>query len=189
MNPIIEFFSSYTKMRDEEIYLMKQITHTSSHKKNERIFQQGSIPKKAVFILKGAIRIYYTDDKGKEFTTAFRFENQSVLPVDSFAQQSPSPTNAVTLEPTELLWTSHKDFFHFLQTFPNYEKVLLQILSKSIPLQNEQTRLLNISSSSERYKMFYKNHPEVFHRVPLKYIASYLGMSLETLSRVRSGKL
>lgn len=168
---------------------MERIIHTSSHKKNEVIFQQGSIPTKAVFIVKGAIRIYYTDDKGKEFTTAFKFENQSVFPVDSFTQQTPSPTNAVTLEPTELIWTSHSEFFGFLQTFPKYEKVLLQMLTVSLPLQSEQMKLLNISSSRERYEMFCKLRPEVIKCVPLKYIASYLGMSLETLSRVRAGKL
>lgn len=189
MKPVIDFFSVYTKVSDEEMRFMQQITHTSSHKKNELIFQQGSIPKKAILIVKGAMRVYYTDDKGKEFTTAFRFENQSVLPVDSFVQQTPSPTNAITLEPTELIWTSHSEFFDFLQTFPNYQKVLLQILSNSLPVQSEQMRLSNISSSAERYKMFCKLRPEVIQRVPLKYIASYLGMSLETLSRVRAGKL
>jgi CRP-like cAMP-binding protein len=135
------------------------------------------------------MRVYYTDDNGKEFTTAFRFENQPVFPVDSFTQQTPSPTNAVTLEPTELIWTSHSEFFDFLQTFPNYQKALLKMLSESLPLQSEQTKLLNISSSAERYKMFCKLRPDVIQRVPLKYISSYLGMSLETLSRVRAGKL
>jgi CRP-like cAMP-binding protein len=188
MQPVIDFISTYTDISNEEMNAMLGIIHTSSHQKNEILHRQGSITTRAAFIIKGGVRSFYTDENGVERITAFKFENQPLVPFESFIQQTPSQLNAVTLEPTELIWTSHGEFLSFLETFPKYEKVLRNILSKNLMLQNEQAKLLRINASRERYEMLCKMHPEVIQRVPLKYIASYLDMALETLSRVRAGK-
>ncbi len=189
MKPVVDFISIFTNISEEEINTITSIIHTSSHRKNEVLQHQGSVPKRAAFIVKGAVRTFYTDENGTEHTTGFKFENQPLVPIDSFTHQTQVPFFAVALEPTELVWASHDDFFGFLETHPRYEKVLRNILSKLMPRQSEQMKLLRINSSRERYEMLCKLRPEVIQRVPLKHIASYLGMSFETLSRVRAGKL
>jgi len=189
MQPVLDFLSNYTTVTEDEMNAMLEIIHFSSHEKNETIQRQGEIPKRAAFVVKGAVRTYYVDEKGTEHTTAFIFENHPLVVFDSFAQQTPVAINAITLEPTELIWTSHAEFFAFLEAHPKYEVVLRNVLSKYMTLQGEQAKLLRISSSRERYEMLCKERPEIIQRVPLKYIASYLGMALETLSRVRAGKL
>jgi CRP-like cAMP-binding protein len=186
---VIDFVSAFTKVSKKEVAAISGIIHLSQHEKNEVLIEQGSIPKRLAFIIQGAVRTYYIDSSGNENTIAFRFENEPLVPFESFIQQTPTVINAVTLEPTVLIWTSHSEFTAFLESFPKYEKVLREIISKSLFMQSEQMRLLRITSSRERYEMLCKLRPEVIQRVPLKHIASYLGMALETLSRVRAGKL
>ncbi|HWB63352.1 MAG TPA: Crp/Fnr family transcriptional regulator [Chitinophagales bacterium] len=189
MHPAIDFISTFTEISEQEMRTIIGLLHTSSHKKNELIYRQGSIPKRASFIIKGAVRSFYNDENGNERNTAFYFENQPLIPFDSFAEQIPVSVNAITLEPTELIWTSHNEFFGFLESFPKYEKVLRNILSKYLSMQSEKMKIQRISSARDRYEMLNKMQPEIIKRVPLKYIASYLDMTLETLSRVRAAKL
>lgn len=189
MQSVFDFISGFTDISEQEMNAIMEIIHSASCGKNEILQRQGEIPKRAAFIVKGAVRVYFTDDKGLEHTTAFIFENHPIVPFDSFAQQTPAPLSAITLEPTELIWASHADFFNFLETFPKYETVLRNILSKYMSLLGEQSKLLRISSSRERYEALCRMRPDVIQRVPLKHIASYLGMALETVSRVRAGKL
>jgi CRP-like cAMP-binding protein len=188
MQQFIDFISSYADVSEKEMEAMLAIVHTSSHKKHEVLHRQGSILKRAAFVTKGAVRSYYIDDTGVEHTTAFHLERQPLVPFESFTQQTPVSLNAIALEPTDLLWTSHEEFFGFLEGFPKYEKVLRHILGSSLTLQNEQMRLMRVTSPRERYELLCNLRPEVIQRVPLKHIASYLGMALETLSRVRAGK-
>jgi CRP-like cAMP-binding protein len=188
MQPVINFLSAFSNISEEEMSAILSVMHTSSHKKNDILHQQGAIPKRAAFIIKGAVRSFYIDENGQEQTVAFKFENQPLVPIESFTQQLPANLSVVTLEPTELIWTSHSEFFGFLETFPKYEKVLRNILSKNLMQQNEQMKLLRINASRERYEMLCKLQPEVVQRVPLKHIASYLGIALETLSRLRANK-
>ena len=189
MQPAIDFISKFTNINDEEKQAMSELIHASSHKKNELIYSQGRVPKSASFIVKGAVRSFYIDESGSERNTAFYFENEPLIPIHSFTLQTPVLVNAITLEPTELIWTSHEEFFGFLDRFPKYEKVLRNILSSYVSIQSEKMKIQRISSARGRYEMLSQIQPEIIRRVPLKYIASYLDMTLETLSRVRAGKL
>jgi CRP-like cAMP-binding protein len=189
MQPAIDFISEFTNVSEQEMQAITGIIHTSTLKKGEQIYYQGRIAKRASFITKGAVRSFYIDENGTEHTVGFHFENQPLIPFDSFAQQTPATVNAISLEPTELIWTSHIEFFGFIDMFPKYEKVLRSILSSYMLTQSERMKMLRIRSARGRYEMLTKTQPEIIKRAPLKYVASYLDMTLETLSRVRAGKL
>ena len=187
--PFIDFLSQYTTIKDEEKRAIIKRTHYGSYKKNEFIQRQGEIPKRVAFINKGAARMFYIDKSGKDHTTAFTFENHPIVALDSFTQQIPLAVNTIALEPAEMIWTSNSEFYEVISLFPKFEAVLLMVLSKFLAVEGEQAKLLRIHSSRERYEALCKMRPEVIQRVPVKYIASYLGMADETLSRVRAGKL
>lgn len=189
MNPILDFLSAFTTVSAEEREAMTGIIYKAKLKRRELLHRQGDIPKRVAFILKGAVRAYYTDEAGTEHTVAFKFGGQPLMAFDSFTLQAPLQLNAETLEPTELIWTSYDEFFGFLETFPKYEKVLRLLLSEAMSVRNEHMKVMRITSARERYEALCAISPEVIRRVPLKYIASYLGMALETLSRVRAGRL
>ena len=161
----------------------------TDYKINEIIQQKGEIPQRTAFILEGAVRLFYVDERGREQTTAFLFENHPLVAIDSFTQQAPLLVNAIALEPTRLIWTSNEDFFDYINIYPKYKGVLLNVISKFLSEEGEQRQLLRIQNSRERYDALFRKRPEVIRRVPQKYIASYLGMAEETLSRIRSGNL
>ena len=88
------------------------------------------------FIIKGAVRGYYTDESGTEHTLGFALENQPLVAFDSFTQQTPIGFTSVALENTDTIWISQSAFYNFLETYPRYEKVLRTIISQCISLRN-----------------------------------------------------
>jgi CRP-like cAMP-binding protein len=188
-HPVIDFLSTFVKISEDEIPVIMERIHFLSVPKNEFIQKQGEISRQIAFILKGAVRTYYTDENGQEQTVNFIFENQPCVAFDSFANQTPSSTSAITLEPVEMIGTSHAEFFGFLEEHPKYETAIRTILGQYLILESEHSRLLRINPSRARYEALCKAQPELVKRVPLKHLASYIGMTLETLSRIRAGKL
>jgi CRP-like cAMP-binding protein len=186
---IIDFISGFVDVASDELEEMRSRIHFQSLKKGEFFERQDEIPQNIGFILKGAMRVYYTDEKGNEHSLAFAFENQPIVAFDSFANQLPARIACVALEPTDIIYTGHEEFFSFLSMYPKYEVFVRNVISQHLIAVGEHARLLRINPVRERYELLCKSQPELIKRVPLKYIASYMGMSLETLSRVRAGKL
>ena len=188
MVPAIGFIGKYINISEEEMNDMLRVIQTASYAKNDFILKQGTVPREIGFIVKGCVRMFYTDEKGEEHTTGFIPENHPLTSIGFLSTQVPSSLTIVALEPLELITASRNDFFDFLEKYPRYESVLRNIISEYMVLQGEQSRLLRIPAASERYKALLQFHPDIIQRVPLKYIASYLGMAMETLSRIRGNK-
>ncbi|CAK9249922.1 unnamed protein product [Sphagnum jensenii] len=144
-NPFIDFVSAFVKVSDEEIAEIERRIHHSSYPKNEVIQRQGEIARTLAFVIRGAVRIYYTDEGGNEQTVNFIFENQPMVAFDSFAGQTPSGIAAVTLEPTELIWTSHAEFFSFLELYPKYETAVRSVMGKYLVMGSEHFKLLRMN--------------------------------------------
>lgn len=189
MNPFIQYLSRYIRTTAEEEEMMLSLMHYESYPKRSILHKQDEVSGRASFIIKGAVRSYYTDRAGEEHTVGFTFENEPLVAIDSFLRQAPCGTSSMALENTELIWVSREDFYKFIGQYQRYEKVIIQIMSEGFALEGERSRLLRIHASRERYETLLRGNPEIIKRVPLKYISSYLGMALETLSRVRAGKL
>ncbi len=184
----IEFIGKHISISDEEMNDMLRIIQTATYAKNDFILKQGSVPREIGFVVRGCVRMFYTDENGEEHTTGIIPENHPITASGFLSNPVPSPQNVVALEPVELITTSRNDFFDFLEKYPRYESALRKIISEYMVLQGEQSRLLRIPSARERYEALLKFHPDIIQRVPLKYIASYLGITHETLSRIRGNK-
>ncbi|MDA6069031.1 Crp/Fnr family transcriptional regulator [Flavobacterium sp. AC] len=152
------------------------------------LLEEGEISKKLFIIEKGCIRVWFNNN-GKDLTTQFFFENQSVASIESFMKKFPSPVVIETIEPS-IIWWIHKD---------DLDKILEEI--KEIPELRD--RLINMlfertfdymkhfvsfikDSPIQRYLNLIKERPQVIQRVPQHYIASYLGISTVHLSRIKS---
>jgi CRP-like cAMP-binding protein len=186
MQQVIDFISGFIQMSEEELHFIADNLQFTSFKKGEILLHQGQIPNKLSFVIKGAVRGYYTDENGMEHTLGFAFENHPLGAFDSFTQQIPIGFTGCALENTDTIWISQSAFYRFLETYPRYEKVVRTIISQYMTLEGEKTKLLRIISSKERYRALLETQPELIQRVPLKYIASYLGITIETLSRIRA---
>ncbi|MBL4586515.1 MAG: Crp/Fnr family transcriptional regulator [Flavobacteriales bacterium] len=188
LQKVLDFLSAFTKTTWEEKQAMIKNARFSSFKKNEIIQEQGKLSIKAAFILRGSVRYYYVDEDGSERTVHFGFEGQPTVIFDSFQNQIVSNFSIQCMESTHILWTSRSDFFGFIERFPRYQLILHKILSEWLEKRNNHVKFLNISAASERYRVMMKDRPKIIKRVPLKYIASYLNITQETLSRIRAEK-
>ena len=189
IQPLFDFISGYINVLEEEKEYLSSVAQFATFKKNEIIHEQGKQIKVLGFILKGGGRIFYVNDEGEEHTMEFFYENEIIGDYNSLINQQPTEAAGQVLEETEIVAISKEDFLTFLSKYPRYLNVLSQLLSNGISDVTERSKLLRITSSRERYEAFCEMRPIVAQRAPLTYIASYLGMALGTLSRVRAGKL
>lgn len=153
--------------------------------KNEFLLTEGKICRHLYFLEQGALRGFYTLE-GKEITHWFAFENDFVTSFHSFITQQPSVENLQLLEGS-VLWSISKDkFTKLLDTHQEIER-LLRIAYENYYIRLEE-RFVNaqFKTAAQRYESLLEESPHIIERVSLGQIASYLGISQETLSRIRS---
>lgn len=171
---------------EEEVELFLKIAQpqTISYKRKALILQEGEICKYLYFINKGCIRYFYTVD-GEEKTGQFFFENGWYTDLESFLTQEPSQLNIQALEPTELLLIRHDKLYQLYDQVPVFERFGRLLIEHSfIGLRNKNKSLTNLSPE-EYYLKLIQHRPKVIQRISLQYIASYLGIKPESLSRIR----
>ncbi|QPH41489.1 Crp/Fnr family transcriptional regulator [Pedobacter endophyticus] len=140
------------------------------------------------FIVSGAARIYYLDRDGKETNTWFLFENELLISVYSFYTGNPSFEYIETLEDCELIAVRREKLDEMYLKFLEFNfsgRKLTEYYHMRNELQGNELRML---SAKERYENLLQRSPQLFQRVSLGHIASYLGISQETLSRIRKQK-
>ena len=149
------------------------------------LLREGRISRMMFFIEKGCLRTWINND-GKEITTQFFFEGDTVSCIESFRTNRPALYSIESLEPCILMTISQKDFQEIILNSPNLRKDLEEHLFKRLL----HAQLLFYSylknSPEERYHELIKRYPHIVQRVPQHYIASYLGITSVSLSRIRN---
>jgi CRP-like cAMP-binding protein len=151
------------------------------------ILHEGEISNHAHFIKKGCLRQWFNKD-GKDITFQFFFENQAVASIDSFMNNQPSLFTIESIEPSTILSFSKNNFEQITQIYPEFKDSFQDVLFQRF----RNYALLFLSrikdTPQERYEDLIKNHPEIIKRVPQHYIASYLGITSISLSRIKNRK-
>jgi CRP-like cAMP-binding protein len=165
----------------------------------QEIFVERDIPSKTIlllegeiathvhFIQKGCFRLWFNKD-GKDITFQFFFEGQAVASIDSFITNQPSIYTIESIEPATIISISKEYFEQLQRLYPEMKEGFQEILFQRF--QNyAQLFLSRIKDTPrERYEDLINNHPEIIKRVPQHYIASYLGITPISLSRIRNRK-
>ncbi len=146
--------------------------------------REGQIARSVAFILRGKVRHYYTID-GKEFTRWVSLPGNFTAAFTSFVQQTPSKVNLVCVEEVELLWMSREDFYGTLLTYEAIKQFWMRCLEGEMVKYEDRVTQLLTADSTTRYLNFMATYPAHAQQVPLKYIASMLGIEPRHLSRVR----
>lgn len=155
-----------------------------TYKRKEVILAEGEVCRYLYFINKGCFRYFYNKD-GEENTGQFFFENGWYSDLDSFLTGEPSEQTIQALEPTELLLIAKENLYRLYDQAPIFERFGRLILERSfIGVRNKNKNLTNLSPG-ENYLLLIRERPKVLERVALQYIASYLGIKPESLSRIR----
>jgi CRP-like cAMP-binding protein len=147
----------------------------------------GHTCKTIYFVKKGCVRIYYFKEDN-DITESFEFENAFVARAESLFTGKPSLKAIQTIEDTILIGIDSAQLFLLFDTHPDLERLFRKIIETSYVNTVNRIESLQFNTADERYKNLLKDHPNVLQRVPLKYIASYLGITPVSLSRIRAIK-
>lgn len=183
---MIDFFNSIIPLKQEEKELIRQYFHLRSYKKRMFVLQEGDVCQHLNFVLSGCLRMYKDDENGSPHILLFATEGAWINDLDSYYQEKKSLLNIDVLENAELLQISRQDIVKLYLNAPKFDRIFRILTEKNLVLL--QNRMLeNISLSAEdRYYNFLSNHPDLINRIPQVHIASYLGVSAEFISRLRS---
>lgn len=183
---LAKYITDIVSLNDEQIALVLSYFERSSHTRSDILVREGEVGQYMNFVVSGCLRIYFNHDDGQETTRHFAFENQFATGLASFITQSPSLESIQVMEDSELLRISRKDFYYLLNIIPAWEKFYRYYLQNAY-INNLQIFHREITKDAElRYKALLRNNPEVVRRLSNKVVASYLNMSPETLSRMKS---
>lgn len=157
-----------------------------SIKKNTLLLSQGDACNKLYFVNKGCIRTYYITEQGHEKTRLIAFEGMVATSLSGFISRQPSFEFVDALEDCELLYITHADFYKLASGIPEWNQFYLKLLEFAYIYQNKKIEELVTLSAGERYAILMKEHPGYIQRLSNKILASYLDITQETLSRLKS---
>ena len=179
-------FNEKVNLSEEEEEVIKQYLTPKKLRKKQYLLQEGDVCKHIAFVEKGALKAYVVDDAGAESIIQFALEGWVISDLYSFLTGEPATYNIDALENAELVLISKSAHEELLKKLPKYETYIrLQITGAYIALQKRLTSIISLPLE-ERYKNFLAIYPNIAQRVPQHMIASYMGLTPETLSRVRS---
>lgn len=185
--PLLHLFNMlYPMSKGMQEYIV-QHCYPFSCRKGESLHKAGAICSHIYFIKRGAVRGYIRDGK-KDTTTWITVEGEMVTAIYSFLKQEPSIENVQALEDCELLAISHGDLLRSYERFPGFNVIARRIFEKYYADAEIRALTARLSKAEKKYEYFLQTYSHLSNRIPLKYIASFLSTSLETLSRIRAKK-
>ena len=151
---------------------------------NTTLVKEGEFSDKLFFIYAGSVRAYYVKD-AKNITDWFGFENDFICAINSYFLNIPSPHYIETIEPATLLIINRQDVNYLCDNYHDFDRFGRLAVTQTMLQLQQRVVSLQFESAQQRYETLTKLRPDITQRVPLGHIASYLGMTLETLSRAR----
>lgn len=181
----VKLLKKVAPFTDKELEKASSYFEIIEVKKNEHYLREGQTNGKIGFLLKGLFRSYYII-KNKEITTKILLPNSIIAGMLSFLADEPQRENIVALEKSQLITISREHLFKLYEKNWKWQQAG-RILTEMYYIKIEKRSVcLQILTTRERYDELLKDMPGITDRVPLQYIASYLGMSPETFSRIRT---
>ena len=183
-----ELARRYSTMTHEELDVLESILVPMKFQKGEIILHEGEICENIYWVAKGLVRQFYYKNE-KELTEYMATEDNIVMSIESLFKEQPSSQQIVALEPTILFALPKKKLEHEAVRNVNIQMMYRKILEESLIISQVHADMFRFESAQERYAKLVKRSPQLVLRAPLVYIASYLQMTPETLSRVRTSAL
>ena len=172
-------------LTDEEFKLTSKFFIPKKLKKHQFLLNEGDVCRYAAFVNSGCLRKYTIDKKGSEHITQFAIEDWWISDLDSFFSGLPAKSNIDALQESEVLLLEKSAREEMLDNCPKMERLFrLQIESGYVATQQRIIDSLS-ASAEERYLKFIKTYPKIFEIVPQNQIASFLGITPQSLSRIR----
>jgi len=187
MYSILEkFIRSKGDISLQEMETVKSFFTKLTTERNEILIQYDQVCRYYYFINKGCIRLFTTTKDGADTSRYFAFEGSFATALPSFIDQKPAHEYLQTIEKSELLCISRRDFYHLVETIPQFAKVYTEILELGFIVAQKRIYGFQGFDALEKVQWLIEHQPQLLLRVSNKMAASYLGISPSTLSRIKS---
>ena len=184
MKQLFEFFQRFSPLSDEAKSAIEAISNVVYLQKKQDLQPIGHRCQTIYFINKGMARIYYYKN-GIDITDSFVLENNVIVRVESLFTGKPSRKGIQVLEDSEIVAIDSNKLFKLYDSYPEIERLFRKIFEASHVETVNRIEGIQFHSAEERYKALLEDTPDIIQRVSLKYIASYLGITQVSLSRIR----
>ncbi|WP_025763078.1 Crp/Fnr family transcriptional regulator [Dyadobacter tibetensis] len=185
MEKLIDFLLEFGHLNQQQIDLIKRKASPLVLEKGTYFSEAGKIPKRVAFIQTGILRVCYYNSKGDEITKYFIEENNFAVDINSYTQKIPSSEYVQAVTDCTLLVFSKESFDELFNTIIAWEGIINKITEKALIEKLNKLSPMLAEDASTRYLTFLEKFPGLANRIPLSYLASYLGITQSSLSRIR----
>lgn len=187
--PLLQSLSKYVGLSADEGDLVRSLFTSKKFRRRQYVLQEGDVARHETFILRGLTRTYEVDEKGQEHIVQFGPEDWWVGDLYSFLSNTPTKYNIDCLEDTEVLQITKPNLELLYESVPKMERHFRIIVQNAFIAATSRVASTLTSSAVERYDEFIEKYPHIEQRVPNHQIASYLGITPQSLSRLRAQRL
>jgi CRP-like cAMP-binding protein len=186
MNPILEYVSRYLVLTKEEESFFLSILRPRKYLKRQFVLQAGDECKFETYVVKGCLRSYFIDPAGSTHIVQFAVEDWWISDLGSFMTGEPATYNIDALEDTDVLQIERNQFNELFDRYPKFDRMYRLMLMKAYVAHQKRIVDNLCMPAKDRYLNFIKKYRNIEQRVPQHEIASYLGITPEFLSQIRS---
>jgi CRP-like cAMP-binding protein len=179
------FLRQITPISDKEFDETVIFFHEQTLRKGDFFIKQGKICRQIAFINNGILRTFYLNDKAEETTSCFCTENSLTTSYKSFILQQPSTLSIQALEDTELLVIDYENLERLYSTSMVWQNIGRAVAQREYIVMEQYASVLNNETAKEKYLRLLKEQPTVLQKANIEDVASYLGITRRTLSRIR----
>ena len=183
MENLVQYFARHLPLADIQP-LVDAFSTTKRLKKGELLVRPGQQMTFLAYINQGAFRVYFHNEKGNELTTWFSFQDMFVTDLLAYYQESPAAYYVEAIEASEVFIIQKHQLEKLYMTHPEYREFGRKFAENGMVKVMQRMVTLQTKSAEERYKELLAQ-PQFMHKIPLKYLATYLGITDTSLSRIR----
>ena len=185
MKAFIDYILQFGNLNQQQIDLVLSKATALEIKKDDYFSEAGKVAQQVGYVLDGIVRVCYYSNKGEEITKYFIDENNLVVDLESFENELPSTAYVQAITDCTIMVFSKKDWKELSNTIVGWDAIVHKVVSRAL-MQKVERRSPQISEdATTRYLKFLEIFPNVVNRVPLSFVASYLGITQSSLSRIR----
>lgn len=187
MADFLQFCNQFSPLDQEAMDALFENLKVKSYKKGEYIIQTGEICKHLYFINEGLTKVFFIKND-KEFINVFGIENRLFTLFESYVTQTPSNFNIIALEPTTITLISYAEMDKLCKKYHSIETFFRKLASLAATKMTRRISEMLEENATERYNLFVKENNQILQRISLGDLASYLGITQQSLSRIRAKK-